>query len=172
MIRSFGAHKPKIHDTAFVHDSAEVIGRVSLAAGVSVWPLCVLRGDVNRIAVGEDSNIQDLCVLHGDHDHPAVIGRGVTIGHGAVVHGCRIGDGCLIGMGARILGGVIGRESLVAAGAVVPPGLRVPPRSLVLGLPAKIARRLDREELRHMKRVASAYVRCAQAHRRGSSVLP
>ena len=171
MLRTFGAHKPRIHPTAFIHDCAEVIGRVTLAAGVSVWPLAVLRGDVDRIMVGERTNIQDLCVVHCDYGRATRIGRGVSVGHGAVLHGCRIGDGCLIGMGATVLECVIGPESLVGAGALVPQGLRIPPRSLVLGLPGKLVRCLTGSELRRLRDSAAVYARLAKEHRQGSRVI-
>ncbi|MCX5793939.1 MAG: gamma carbonic anhydrase family protein [Elusimicrobia bacterium] len=171
MVRSFASFRPRIHPKAFVHDSAEVIGRVVLGAEVSVWPLTVLRGDVAAIVVGAGTNIQDLSMLHGDHGRPAWIGRGVTIGHSVVIHGARIADGCLIGMGATVLECSIGRECLVGAGALVPRGVRIPARSLVLGLPAKVVRPLTAAELRRLKRSAAAYVRLAHQHQRGSRVL-
>lgn len=171
MVRTFAAHRPRIHTAAFVHDSAEVIGRVVLGSGVSIWPLAVLRGDVNAIVVGARTNIQDLAVVHCDHGRPARIGRGVTVGHGAVVHGARIGDGCLIGMGATVLECSVGRESLIGAGALLPRGMRVPPRSLVLGLPAKVVRPLKTEELRRLRKSADVYVRLALQHKRDSRVV-
>ena len=172
MIRSFGAHRPKIAATAFVHESAEVIGRVVLGPGASVWPLCVLRGDVDAIFVGAGTNIQDLAVVHSDYDRPTRIGRGVTVGHGAVIHGSRIGDGCLIGMGATVLECTVGPECLVGAGALVPKGVRIPPRSLVLGLPARVVRPLTRQELRRLKGSASAYARLARQHRQSAAAGP
>jgi len=171
MIRTFSSQRPRIHASAYVHDSAEVIGQVVLGAGVSVWPLCVLRGDVDAIIVGEMTNIQDLSVLHSDHGRPTRIGRRVTVGHSAVVHGARIAEGCLIGMGATVLECDIGRECLIGAGALVPKGLRIPARSLVLGLPAKVVRPLKADELRRLKQSAAAYFRLAQEHKRRSQVV-
>jgi carbonic anhydrase/acetyltransferase-like protein (isoleucine patch superfamily) len=171
MIRTFGRFKPRVSASAFVHDSAEVIGAVRLGAGVSIWPLAVLRADVDEIKIGDGSNIQDLATVHCDHGRPTVIGRGVTVGHGAIIHGSRIGDGCLIGMGATVLECEIGRECLVGAGAMVPAGVRIPPRSLVLGLPAKVLRPLKAEELRKLKRSAAIYVKLAREHLRGSRVV-
>ncbi|MFA6003964.1 MAG: gamma carbonic anhydrase family protein [Elusimicrobiota bacterium] len=171
MLRTFGRIAPRIHASAFVHDSAEVIGRVTLAAGVSIWPMCVLRGDVDRITVGERTNIQDLTVVHSDHGVPTIIGKGVTVGHSAVLHGCRIEDGCLIGMGATVLECRVGRESLIGAGAMVPARLRIPPRSLVLGLPAKVIRPLTPEELARLRRSADIYSRLAKQHKSGSRVV-
>ncbi|HAM36816.1 MAG TPA: gamma carbonic anhydrase family protein [Elusimicrobia bacterium] len=171
MIRSFGRHKPQIHSKAFVHDSAEVIGRVSLAAGASVWPMAVLRGDVHRIAVGERTNIQDHCTVHCDHDYPTVIGRGVTVGHGAVLHGCRVLDGCLVGMGATVLECVIGPECLIGAGALLPRGTRIPRGSLVLGIPGKVVRPLTPRELAALRGSAADYVRLAREFLETSRVV-
>ncbi|MDD5657595.1 MAG: gamma carbonic anhydrase family protein [Elusimicrobia bacterium] len=171
MIRTYKNARPRIHPSSFVHDGAEVIGAVRLAADVSIWPLAVLRGDVDEIVVGARTNIQDLAMVHCDHGRPAVLGRGVTVGHGAVIHGSRIGDGCLIGMGATVLECEIGRETIIGAGALVPAGVRIPARSLVLGLPAKTVRRLSPEELRRLKRSAETYVRLAREHRRTSRVV-
>jgi carbonic anhydrase/acetyltransferase-like protein (isoleucine patch superfamily) len=171
VIRSFEAHRPRIHPRAFVHDSAEVIGRVVLAARVSVWPMAVLRGDVDAIVVGAGANIQDLSMVHCDYGRPTRIGCGVTIGHGAVIHGSRIADGCLIGMGATVLECSIGRQCLVGAGALVPKGVRIPARSLVLGLPAKVVRPLTAAELRRLKQSAAVYMRLARQYQRGSRVL-
>jgi carbonic anhydrase/acetyltransferase-like protein (isoleucine patch superfamily) len=171
VIRSFEAHRPRIHARAFVHDSAEVIGRVVLGADVSIWPMAVLRGDVDAITVGAGTNIQDLAAVHCDYGRPTRIGGGVTIGHGAVIHGSFIADGCLIGMGATILECSLGRECLVGAGALVPKGVRIPARSLVLGLPAKAVRPLTAAELRRLKHSSAVYKRLARQHQRGSRVI-
>lgn len=164
MIRSLGSRRPLIDQTAFVHDSAEVIGAVSLGPRASVWPMAVLRGDVNRIVIGAESNIQDMTVIHGREKFPAVVGRGVTVGHSVVLHGARVGDGCLIGMGAVVMESVIGPRCLIGAGAMVPAGLRIPAGSLVLGFPAKVVRRLRPEELKSLKASADGYVRLARRH--------
>ncbi len=169
MIRTFGHHRPRVHPTAFVHDSAEVIGKVTLAKGSSVWPLCVLRGDEEPISVGPESNIQDLSVIHTRTGHPTVLGKAVTVGHRVVLHGCRIGDGALIGMGAVVMEARIGRECLVGAGAVVPPGFNAPPRRLILGVPARVARPLSSAELRGMKAGMEEYLRLSRVHRTAST---
>ena len=171
MIRTFEGKAPRIHPSAFVHDSAEVVGRVSLGPRASLWPNAVLRGDVDSISVGEASNLQDQVVVHCRRGLPAVIGKGVTVGHGAIVHGARIGDLCLIGMGAIVMEARIGRECIVAAGAMVPKGFTAPPRSLILGLPAKVARRLTPEELRGLKASRDSYLALAERHRRTSRVV-
>ena len=140
MRRSFADERPRIHPSAFVHPSAEVIGRVILKKNASVWPMVVLRGDIEPITIGVDANVQDATVMHTSKGLPVVLETGVTIGHGAIVHGARIGKYSLIGMGAILLDGCrIGAECLVGAGAVVPEHVRIPPRSLVLGIPGKVA---------------------------------
>lgn len=171
MIRAFGGRSPKIHATAFIHDASEVIGRVSIAAKASVWPGSVLRGDVDAVFLGEASNLQDNCVVHCREGLPAVIGKGVTVGHGAIVHGARVGDLCLVGMGAIVMEAVIGRECVIGAGAMIPKGMRIPPRSLVLGMPAKVVRPLKPEELAMLRRSRDSYVRLAAAHRKTSRVV-
>jgi len=171
MIRSFGRHSPRVDETAFIHDCAEIIGRVTIGKEASVWPMAVVRADVNFVRVGDRSNIQDGAVVHCREPYPTVIGKGVTVGHGAIVHGARVGDFCLIGMGAIVMEAQIGRECIVAAGAMLPKGFKVPPRSLVMGLPAKIVRRLTDSELRSLKESADSYVGHAARHRKSSRVL-
>ncbi len=170
MIRSFENRAPRVHKSAFVHDAAEIIGDVVVSEKASVWPMAVLRGDVGSVRIGAESNIQDGAVVHCRKEHPTRLGRGVTVGHGAVVHGARVGDFCLIGMGAVVMEAEIGRECLVAAGAVVTPGTKIPPRSLVLGLPAKVARRLSPAELKSLRQSATTYVALARRHRDTSHV--
>ena len=162
MNRTYGGAAPRIHPRAFVHDSAELIGDVRLGAQASVWPLCCLRGDVDRIVVGERSNIQDLTVIHCDKGRPTIVGKGVTVGHRVVLHGSRIGDRCLIGMGSIVLdGAVIGEDSLVAAGSLVTPGTVVPPRSVVMGRPARVTRATGEDELQRIRESAANYIRYA-----------
>lgn len=168
MIRTFGRHAPVVHKTAFVHDSAEVIGKVRLAAGSSVWPLCVLRGDEEPIVVGADSNIQDLSVIHTRTGHPTVLGRRVTVGHRVVLHGCRVADGALIGMGAVVMEASIGKESLVGAGALVPPGAKFGPRRLIVGLPARSPRALTPRELKDVRLGMKEYLKLSRIHRADS----
>ncbi len=166
MIRSLGRIRPAVSPTAFVHPSAEVIGRVSLGDGASVWPGAVLRGDIEKISVGAGSNIQDNAVVHTDRGVPAVVGRNVTVGHGAILHSCHIDDGALIGMGAVVLGkAVVGRGSLVGAGCVVPPGARIPPGHLALGIPARSVRPLRRREISDISKNALRYLRLATLHK-------
>ena len=157
--------EPVVADTAWIAPNATLVGRVTIRAGASVWFGAVMRGDTDDLELGEGSNLQDNVVVHADPGSPAIIGAGVSVGHGAVVHGCRIQDGCLIGMNATVLNGaVIGAESLVAAGAVVLEGTIVPPRSLVAGVPAKVRRTLTDDEVAGMKRNADTYVARAERY--------
>jgi len=158
MIHAFESSVPKVDATAFVAWNAEVVGDVELGEGSSVWYGATLRGDVNSIRVGRRSNVQDGAVLHVASSFPCVIGEGVTVGHRAVVHACRIGDWSLVGMGAVVLDGAeIGQESIVGAGALVTQGKSFPPRTLILGSPAKAVRALTTEEAEHLHAHAIAY---------------
>ncbi len=156
---------PEIHPTAYLAETATVIGRVRIAEDASVWFGAVLRGDIDAIVLGPGSNLQDNAVVHGDPGLPTRIGSGVSIGHGAVVHGCTIEDDCLIGMGATVLNrAVIGTGSLVAAGAVVLEDTVIPPGSLVAGVPAKVRRELTEEERAGIRRNAETYVALSRTY--------
>lgn len=151
--------EPEVHATAFVAPGAVVVGAVRLGAESSVWYTAVLRGDINRIVVGAQSNVQDGCVLHVSDDHPCILGERVTVGHRAVVHACTVGDEVLVGMGAIILdGAVIGARSTIAAGALVTKGTVIPEGSLVVGSPARIVRPLTLEEQAANGRLGLKYV--------------
>ena len=155
--------EPTVHPDAWVADSAVLIGDVRLAAGASLWPTAVARGDVCAITIGEGSNVQDGAVLHGDPGQPVTIGADVTIGHRAVVHGATLEDGCLIGIGAVVLNGVtVGAGALVAAGSVVTKD--VPPRALVMGTPAQLKRELSEEQAAEQREHARRYRQLAMAH--------
>lgn len=171
MIRTFNSRAPRIHPKAFVHDSAEVIGKVTLAEDASVFPGCVLRGDIDEIKIGARSNIQDLTVIHTRQGKPTIIGKGVTVGHRAVLHGCRIGDQVLVGMGAIIMEATIGARTLIGAGAVVLAGAKIPSGVLVLGSPAKVARKLRPDELRMLGESERMYVALARRHKASSKVV-
>jgi carbonic anhydrase/acetyltransferase-like protein (isoleucine patch superfamily) len=149
----------------FLAHNATVLGDVTIGELSSFWFNTVARGDVAPIRIGRRVNVQDGTIIHCDEDEPNEIGDGVTIGHGAIVHGLAVGEGSLIGMSATILQRVrIGRECLIAAGAVVPPGLEVPDRMVVMGVPGKIVRPVKEEELKHMRWLNDHYVQLAQKH--------
>ena len=164
MLRSYQGHSPKIPASCYIDPSAQILGDVELGERSSVWMNAVLRGDVNSIRVGSNSNVQDCSVLHGQRNlYPVIVGDWVTIGHNATVHGCVIEDACLIGIGATILNNArIGEGSIVAAGAVIPENTIIPPRSLVAGVPGKVRRDLtsdDREEILQYARNYLDYVK-------------
>lgn len=158
-LETFLRQTPKLGQGVYLATGAVVVGDVRLGDFSSVWYNAVLRGDINRIVVGHHSNVQDNAVLHLADDFPCLIGHHVTIGHSAVVHACKIGNEVLVGMGAVILdGAVIGEQSLIGAKALVTPGTKIPPGSLVLGAPAKVVRKLTREERLGLKHWADKYV--------------
>ena len=161
MLRPFRSIVPTVHESAFVDQSAQVIGDVQIGAESSVWMNVVIRGDVHFIRIGARTNIQDGTIVHVMRNtHPTVIGDDVTIGHGAVVHGCTIEDRCLIGMGAILLNGCrVGTGSIVGAGTLVPEDMVIPPGSLVIGSPARVRRSLTPEEDASIKWYADNYVR-------------
>lgn len=143
----------------WVAPGATIIGKVTLARGVGVWFGVVMRGDNERITVGEDSNVQEYAVLHTDMGYPLTIGTGCTIGHRAIIHGCTIGNNTLVGMGATVMNGArIGDDCLIAAGALIPEGRSVPPGSLVIGVPGKPVRPLGAEEIAANRKSAAHYV--------------
>jgi len=160
MIRPFKSTIPKIDPSAYVDESAQVVGDVVIGPESSIWMNVVIRGDVNHIRIGRRTNVQDLTMVHVQRGtHPTAIGDEVTIGHSAVVHGCTIEDRCLIGMGAILLNGCrIGRESIVAAGTLVPEGTDIPPGSLVMGSPGKVRRVLTDDERSDIVHYAENYV--------------
>ena len=159
-------YTPQIDPTAFVAPTATVLGDVALAEESSVWFGAVLRGDNDAIRVGPRTNIQDQAIVHVDPDEPCLIGADVTVGHRAIIHAATVEDGCLIGMGAIILNGaVIGAGSIVGAGAVVRAGEIIPPRSLVVGLPARVVRALSDEQVAENLASAARYVANGRAYR-------
>lgn len=159
-------HTPEIDDAAWIAPNATVIGRVRLAAEVSIWYSAVLRGDLEAISVGARTNIQDGCVLHADPGFPLTVGTGVSVGHNAILHGCTIGDDVLVGMGATVLNGaVIGAGSLIAANALIPEGAQIPPGTLVAGVPGKVRRELSEAEQDGIRLNGAVYLRNMANHR-------
>ena len=159
---------PQVHETAWVAETATVIGNVSLEADASVWYGAVIRGDNEPIVIGQGSNVQDGSVLHTDHGFPLTLGQGVTVGHQVTLHGCTIGDGSLIGIQAVVLNGArIGRNCLVGAGSLVTEGKEFPDNSLIMGSPAKVVRELTAEQAQRLKLSAVNYVANAARHRDG-----
>jgi carbonic anhydrase/acetyltransferase-like protein (isoleucine patch superfamily) len=158
----FLRRRPVVGRGVYIASGAVVLGDVTLGDRSSVWYNAVLRGDINRIVVGEGSNIQDNAVLHLADEYACILGCYVTIGHSAVVHACTIGDEVLIGMGATVLdGAIVGDQCVIGAGAVVTPGVRIPAGSMVLGTPARVIRKLSRQERAGLKHWAVKYVRNA-----------
>ncbi|WP_395142031.1 gamma carbonic anhydrase family protein [Schlegelella aquatica] len=163
---------PQIHETAWVADSAEVIGRVEVAEDASIWFGTVVRGDTDLIRIGRGSNIQDNSVLHADAGQPLSIGEEVTVGHQVMLHGCTIGDGALIGIQAVVLNGArIGRGCVVGAGSVVTEGKEFPDGWLILGAPAKAVRQLTPEQIALFQAGARHYVHNARRFRQGLKKL-
>jgi carbonic anhydrase/acetyltransferase-like protein (isoleucine patch superfamily) len=161
-----------IDSSAYIHPLAAVIGDVTLGARVSVWPTAVIRADSAAITIGADSNVQDGAVLHVDLGYPMVIGSRVSIGHRAILHGATVEDDCLIAMGAILLNGVVvGAGSLVGAGAVCREGMRIPPRSVVLGVPARVARDATSEIGERIRHTMESYLRLQDEYRTGKFAL-
>jgi len=160
MLRPYRGVLPRVHPTAFIDDSAQIIGDVEIGEDSSVWMSAVIRGDVHRIRIGRQSNIQDGTVVHVmNRTHPTTIGDQVTVGHAALLHGCTIEDRCLIGMGAILLNGAhVGSDSIVAAGTLIVEEMKVPPRSLVMGSPGKVKRTLTDAEVESILAYADRYV--------------
>jgi carbonic anhydrase/acetyltransferase-like protein (isoleucine patch superfamily) len=161
-------HSPHIDPTAWVADTAQVMGAITLAAHTSVWFGAVLRGDTETIQIGEGSNVQDLAVIHADIGLPVVVGKHVTVGHQVMLHGCTIGDESLIGIGAVVLNGArIGRHCVVGAGSVVTEGKEFPDGSLIMGTPAKVVRQLTPEQIEGLRMSAKHYIQNALRFKNG-----
>jgi carbonic anhydrase/acetyltransferase-like protein (isoleucine patch superfamily) len=172
VIQGLGGDIPQIGPGAFVHEAAVVVGRVTLGARSSAWPHAVIRGDIEAVTVGDETNVQDGAVLHADPGMPCVVGDRVTIGHRATVHGCTVADECLIGIGATVLNGAtIGRQSIIGAHALVPEGMEVPEGVLVVGVPAKVRRELTQDERDGLVAQARRYVANAARHAAEATTL-
>lgn len=159
MIRPYRGRRPVIADSAYVDESAQVIGAVTLGERTSVWPNTTIRGDVNSIEIRDESNIQDNSCLHVDRDKPLIVGKGCVVGHSVTLHACVVEDSCLIGMGSTVLSGSrIGTGSVIAAGSVVVEGADIPRHSLVVGVPGVIKRETTDDELERIRGGAKNYV--------------
>ncbi len=171
-IYALDGESPRIDAEAWVAPGAHVIGRVTLAPGASVWFGTTIRGDNERITLGENTNVQENCVLHTDMGYPLDIGAGVTVGHKAMLHGCTIGENSLIGMGATVLNGAkIGRDCLIGAGALITEGKEIPDGSLVMGAPGKVVRQLDEAAIEKLRQSALNYRDNAARFRGGLEAL-
>ena len=171
MIKPFQDSRPKIHETAFIAENAVIIGDVEIGENSSVWYGSIVRGDVNYIRIGARTNIQDASVIHvSSKTHPTILEDEITLGHRVTLHGCYIETGCLIGIGAVVLDGVrVGKNSLVAAGSLLTPNTKIPPRSLVMGSPAKVKRQLSDEEIKDLEKFWRNYVSLGEIYRVHSS---
>lgn len=159
MLIPYLGKKPTVHPSAHVAEGAKLAGDVTVGENSTIWFNAVLRGDLAPVRIGRETNIQDGVVGHVNENQALVVGDRVSVGHGAVIHACTIGDGALIGMGAIVLDGAeVGEEALVGAGSVVTPNSKVPPRTLVLGIPAKPVRPLTEDELAGLRQNAASYV--------------
>ena len=169
--RAYNGHSPRIGDRVFIAENATLIGDVALGDDCSIWYGAVLRGDVHSIRIGARTNIQDNCVLHVTNGtHPIEIAEEVTIGHGVIAHGCTIGRGALIGMGSRVLdGATIGELALIGAGALVGEGTEIPPRTLAVGVPAKVKRDLRLDEIARLEQSWRNYMEYKEKYRKLSS---
>ena len=159
-LQTFNSINPKVHDTVFISESAFVIGDVEIGEDSSIWFGAVIRGDVNYIRIGARTNIQDHTIIHvNTGTHPTILEDEITVGHRVTLHGCHVESGCLVGIGSIVLDGArIGSQSLVAAGSLVTPNTQTPPRSLVMGAPARVKRELTDEELASISRNWQSYV--------------
>ena len=174
MLRPYKGTHPRVHPTAYVDASAQVIGDVEIGEASSVWMNVVIRGDVHRIRIGRRSNVQDGTIVHVMRGtHATTIGDDVTIGHGAIVHGCTLHDRILVGMGAILLNGVeVGEDSIVAAGTLLPEGTQIPPRSLVMGSPGKVRRPLTDDDVATIRDYAERYVGYRLDYMDGGGAVP
>ncbi|MDW5549490.1 gamma carbonic anhydrase family protein [Methanosarcina sp.] len=171
MITSYKDKNPKISKTVFVADSADIIGDVEIGDSSSIWFNATLRGDQNKIKIGNRTSIQDNVVIHVDSTNEVQIGDNVTIGHGAVLHGCRIKNNVIIGMNSTVLNGAeIGKNSIVGANALVPEGKKFPERSLIIGVPGKVKRELEEVEIEAILRNAEEYVELTKEYKEKGKV--
>ncbi len=172
MIAQHQNEAPTIHSDAYVAPNATIIGNVTIKENASIWYNVVLRGDYNRIEIGEYTNVQDNSVLHISHKYPTTLGQYITVGHNAIVHACTVGDNCLIGMGSIILDGAkIGKNTIIGAGAMVTAEKEIPSGVLVLGSPGKVVRKLTDEEIQGIRDSALKYADYGRDHKGNKEVL-
>ena len=166
MIAPFKGIHPVIHKDAFIARGAVIIGDVKIESGASIWYGAVIRGDIEPVRIGQNTNIQDNCTIHTEEDCPVVMGRNTSVGHNAVIHGCTIEDDCLVGIGAVVLNGAnVKKGSVVAAGSVVREGQVIGPYEMVAGSPAVVKKRLDKETIKPFLQPAKNYLNHAKEHR-------
>lgn len=169
MIQNYMGMKPKIHENTFIHDSAVIIGNVEIEEGVNIWPNVTIRGDMDKILIGKNTNIQDGSVLHTDTNTPLTIGEGVTVGHNAILHGCTIESFTLVGMGSTVLdNALIKSGSIVGAGSLVAPGKVYDNNSLIVGLPGRAVRETTEEERAKILKSIDVYLEMANNHKKSN----
>ena len=163
---------PKIDPSAYIAENATIIGNVSIEKNSSVWFNCVLRGDSDKISIGQKTNIQDLTICHCDPGAPLIIGNRVTVGHRSIIHGCFIEDYCLIGMGAIVMNHAkIGRGSIIAAGAVILENTEIPPYSLVVGTPGKVKKTFDKDVIDRNNKIALSYYEKSKNYLKSNTLI-
>lgn len=165
MLLKYKEFEPKVHESCFIAPGSKIIGKVIIGKNSSIWHNAVLRGDVDFIEIGENSNVQDSSTLHCSRNIKVKIGNGVTIGHNAILHSCTIDDNALIGMGSILLDGVkIGKNCVIGAGSLVTQNVEIPEGSLAIGSPAKVIRKLSNEEIENLKKSAIEYAKFAKEY--------
>lgn len=165
MIKEFNGIKPIIDRTCYISESVDIIGEVVIEKNVNIWFGTRLRGDMNKIHIGENTNIQENSVVHVDFDYETTIGKNVTVGHGAIIHGCTISENVLVGMGSIILNGAkIGKNTIIGAGSLIPQGKEYEEGVLILGSPAKVIRKLTEDEIENIKKSANNYVELSKKY--------
>lgn len=167
MIIDFDEVKPKINENTYISESVDIIGKVEIEDNVNIWFGTRLRADMNKIVVGANTNIQENSVVHVDTNSPCIIGKNVTIGHGAIIHGCSISDNVLVGMGSIILNNAkVGKNTIIGAGSLVTQGKSFPDGVLILGNPAKVVRELTDDEIKNIKKSADNYVNLSKRYKK------
>ena len=167
MIKEFEGNIPRIDESTYISESVDIIGDVTIEENANIWFGTRLRGDMNKIVIGKNTNIQENTVVHVDKNCPCLIGKDVTIGHGAIIHGCEICDNVLVGMGSIILNNAkIGKNTIIGAGSLVTQGKSFPDGVLILGNPAKVVRELTDDEIKNIKKSADNYVNLSKRYKK------